>query len=122
MQLARVIIHLFVLVLFYYAGVLIQWAFDLIVPGSIIGMVLLFLALLWGNVRLTWIEEGAQMLIRHLPLLFIPVTVGVIEYVYVFSGKGLVLFVIALVSTLLVMVTSGAVSQHLALRKERKYE
>jgi holin-like protein len=122
MKAAKIIGQLAVLTIFYYLGVWIQELFDLFIPGSIIGMLLLLIALLTKRIKATWVSEGANYIIKHLTLLFIPVTVGIINYLDVFTGKGILLLPIALGSTLLVILSSGAVSQYLVKRREREYE
>lgn len=119
MGLIRIIIHILILYGFYSIGVWIQRTFDLFIPGSIIGMLLLFTLLATKIVQPKWIEQGTLLLLRHMPLLFLPVTVGILNFLDVFSGRGFLLIVIALVSTLIVMVTSGLTSQLLAVRRER---
>ncbi|WP_238458070.1 CidA/LrgA family protein [Alkalihalobacterium alkalinitrilicum] len=120
MTIIRIVLHIAILYLFYWTGVLIQQTFDLFIPGSIIGMLLLFVLFATKVIKPNWIEYGTSMLLRHMPLLFLPVTVGVLNFIDVFSGKGFILVVIALISTLIVMVSSGALSQFLATRKEQK--
>ena len=61
-------------------------------------------------------------MIKHLVLFFIPATVGILNYYTLFKGKGLLLFIITIVSTLLVMIISGLVSQKIAFARERKLE
>jgi len=68
---------------------------------------------------MTWIEDGAVFFNNNLPLFFIPATVGIIDYFYLFSGKGFLLIIIVLVSTALVMSVSGLVSQKVAREKRR---
>lgn len=80
----------------------------------------MFLLLVTGIFPLRWIEQGASFMVKHLVLFFIPATVGILNYYTLFKGKGMLLFVITIVSTLLVMITSGLVSQ--ALARERKLE
>ena len=118
MQLVKYGIHLIILSFFYMLGTWIQQLFHLFIPGSIIGMLLLFLALSFKLISPHWIAQGSNLLIRHLPLLFIPVTVGVIQYLGVLAGKGMLLILIVWSSTLFVAVLSGASSQYL-LRKRR---
>ncbi len=81
-------------------------------------MFLLFLLFATKLVKVKWIEQGTQLLLRHMPLLFLPVTIGILNFLDVFAGKGLLLIVVALVSTLIVMVSSGWISQFIAMRKE----
>lgn len=87
--------------------------FDLFVPGSVIGMVLLFILLSLKIIKGNWIEIGASFMVRHLAFFFIPATVGLMSYPQLFMGNGFLLIVIVFVSTVLVMVLSGLISQSL---------
>lgn len=73
-------------------------------------------------VKVEWIEKGALLLIKYLPLLFLPITVGVITFFDVFIGKGFFIIVIVLISTTLVMVSSGLISQFLLKEKVQEHE
>ncbi|MDT8859339.1 CidA/LrgA family protein [Alkalihalobacillus sp. MEB130] len=114
----RISIHIAVLTCFYLLGVGIQRYFELMIPGSIIGMLLLFLALSMKLFPLRYIEEGSSFILRHMPLLFLPVTVGILQFLDVFSGGGFLLILITFVSTLIVMAVSGIVGQTLVKKKE----
>jgi len=120
MQLLRMAVHIAILFLFYWLGTWIAQTFHLFIPGSVIGMILFLAALLSGLFKPRWAEEGASLLIRHLPLLFLPITVGAIEYLDLFKGSGIWIVIIVLVSTGIVLVTGGAVTQVLIRRKERQ--
>ncbi len=103
----------------YLIGNRIAAALGLFIPGSIIGMLLLFGLLASGMVRAGWFDRGASFLLSRLPLLFIPVTVGVMNYLDLFKGEGLLAVAAVLASTALVMAGGGWVSQKTARRKER---
>jgi holin-like protein len=47
-------------------------------PGSVVGMILLFVFLLTGVMKLSWVEQAASFQLKHLTLLFIPPTVSLI--------------------------------------------
>lgn len=81
-------------------------------------MLLLFLLLLSGWVPDSFLEEGSNLLLGYLPLLFIPAVTGVVDYLPFVMNYGVPLAVIVLVNTLLVMASSAFVSQWLAKRKE----
>lgn len=115
----RIVIHVLILYVLLLIGNWIQDLFNLFIPGSVIGMILLFLLLKTGILKIEWIIEGTSIILKHLTLFFMPVTIGFINYLDTFSGKGIWLFLIALFSTMLVMGISGSVSQILARRKER---
>lgn len=118
MKVISLIIQIIVLYGFYTLGSWMQEFFNLFVPGSIIGMLILFILLYTGVWKNHWIEQGAGLLIRYFPLLFLPVTVGVIQYSDLFVGKGIVLAGIIIVSTVLVMLSSGFFTHFLWKRME----
>ncbi|RNF38729.1 CidA/LrgA family protein [Planococcus salinus] len=105
---------------FYLAGEWLQLFFDLPLPGSIIGFLLLFVALLLKIYPLQWIESGSRLILAFLPLFFIPATVGVMDYGELFAGKGMWLIVIVIVSTLLAMGASGWTSQYISRFTDKK--
>lgn len=99
--------------MFYLLGIWIQDFFHLFIPGSVIGLLLLFLCLMFRVIRLEWIEAGAAFMMKHIIVFFIPSTVGLMVYGSLLVGKGLFLIVITIISTVLVMVISGFVSEKL---------
>lgn len=122
MDFIRIVLQIALLYLFYLAGSWIQVSFGLFIPGSIIGMLLLLGMLGLRAVKTEWVERGGGLLVRNLPLLFLPVTIGIIQYFDLFAGKGLLLLVIVFVSTVLVMLGSGFASQWVWERGGRRNE
>lgn len=118
MKWIKILIQIVCLYLFYLAGVSIQQYLQLSMPGSIIGMFLLFFCLTLKIIRLPLLKEGSSMLLSHLSLLFIPATVGLIDHFDLFSGKGIVSALVALFSTALVMISAAAIGQRLTMRTE----
>lgn len=110
------IFHILILSIFYLLGMFIQKVFNLFIPGSVIGLILLFILLVTNIIKLSWIKEGAQFLVNHLVLFFIPPTVGIMNYFDVFSGKGFFLVIITIVSTVIVIGVSGIVSEQIGKR------
>jgi holin-like protein len=49
---------------------------NLPIPGSVLGMILLFVSLSMGIIKLNYIEKAAEFLIKHLALFFVPYAVG----------------------------------------------
>ncbi|MGM9928509.1 MAG: CidA/LrgA family holin-like protein [Bacillus sp. (in: firmicutes)] len=99
------------LFLFSFLGKIIQSQLHLPIPGSIIGMLLLLILLETNIVSVHWIADGAGFLLSFLPLLFVPVFIGIMNYPSLLSLKGLLLIVIVIGSTLVTMLISGATSQ-----------
>ncbi|MFB4169062.1 CidA/LrgA family protein [Virgibacillus sp. JSM 102003] len=122
LNLCKIIIQIAFLYGIYLIGHWIQEALNLFVPGSVIGLIILFILLSTNVVREVWVEKGADFFLKHLTLFFIPATVGIINYFEVFSGKGFLLIVIVLVSTVLVMAGSGLVTQWMMRGKEVEHD
>lgn len=97
------------LVLGKAAAQLLPFAF----PGSIIGLLLLFSLLTSQLLPLSWVQQSAQLLLRHMALLFIPVAAGLLGYVDVLSeGLGLILSA-AFSGLVLILVVVGRLYQRL---------
>ena len=114
---AKIVIQIGILFGIYSIGVWIQQYFKLFIPGSVIGLVLMFTLLSRGILNVIWFVIGARFMFNLLVLFFIPATVGILNYYDLFKGKGILLILITIVSTLFVMVGSGVTSQMLG--KER---
>ena len=76
-------------------------------PGTLVGMILLFVLLLTGVVKLEWFEQGAAVLIGELLLFFIPSAIGIIQYSQLFGSTGAMLLgvIVTSIITLLASVT-----------------
>ncbi|MFC0562029.1 CidA/LrgA family protein [Halalkalibacter alkalisediminis] len=118
MKVILIVLHLFILSIFYLIGVGIQNWLGLPIPGSIIGMLLLFFALMTKVLPVRFIEEGSTFILKHMPLLFLPVTVGILQFLDLFAGDGILLIFITLISTIIVMIVSGWIGQNLVNRSE----
>jgi holin-like protein len=49
------------------------------IPGGVLGLILFFASLQLGVIKLKWVERAAGLLLRHMVLLFVPLTVGLME-------------------------------------------
>lgn len=81
MKAVRVFAGGLVLYGFFLLGGVLSDALGLPLPGSVLGMVLLWGALEAGVVKLAWIVEGATTLIGLFGLLFVPAGVGFVAFV-----------------------------------------
>ncbi|MCP3027196.1 CidA/LrgA family protein [Halobacillus sp. A5] len=112
MKLLKIIIQIAVLYGIYFLGEGIRSLLNIPIPGSIIGLLLLFTALSLRIIPVEWIENGARFILVYLPLFFIPATVGVINYPDFLSWTGVLLAGIVSLSTLATMTAAGMVSQY----------
>lgn len=91
----------------YLAGELVRSWLGLLLPGSLIGMLLLSLLLFSGILKVEQIERTANDLLGHLILLFVPAAVGIMVYINNFSDNALEIILTILLSTALVLVVTA---------------
>ena len=92
------------------------------VPASIYGVVILFLALECKIIPLAAVKETGLFLVSILQILFIPATVGLIDTWDVFAPNWFAYTVIIILSTFMVMLISGKVTQFIIRLSKRKEE
>ena len=87
------------LLVFQSVGELLARGLSLPLPGPVIGMVLLLIALRWPAVQKP-VSETAEFLLSHLSLLFVPVGVGVMTHLSLVSQYGARMLAVVVLSTL----------------------
>ena len=110
------------ILLISFIGELLHEVLPLPVPASVYGFAILFIGLLSGAIKLEHVQDTGKLLIEIMPVMFIPAGVGLLE-----SWPQLVpVSVITLVSTVIVMIISGKITQFVihkeAQRKNAKKE
>ncbi|MEX8517180.1 MAG: CidA/LrgA family protein [Leptothrix sp. (in: b-proteobacteria)] len=96
-------------------GEVLTHAFGWLIPGPVLGLMLLFAALFWAPLRAP-IEAAAQVLLQHLSLLFVPVGAGIILHTGLLAQYGLQLVLTIVLSTVVgIAVTAGVL--HLLLQR-----
>lgn len=101
-------------------GELLNRIIPLPIPASIYGMVILFTALCTGLIKLSAVKETGKFLIYIMPMMFIPATVGLLESWSIMQEFLTAIIVISLVSTVLVMVFTGHVTQFIIKLKNKE--
>lgn len=83
------------------------------IPGGVLGLMLFYLAMSAGLVKMKWVERTAGLLLRHMVLLFVPLTVGLMEMGPVLSKQAVAITASLLVSLVAVMLTTGLLGRWL---------
>ncbi|MBI4880060.1 MAG: CidA/LrgA family protein [Planctomycetes bacterium] len=107
---------LFVIFLFLFLGEAVARGLGVPVPGSVIGMILLTLALGLKAVRLEQVKPCADLLTKNLGLFFVPPGVGLILYFDLLRAEFLAIAGATVLSTLLVLAVTGRVAEFLERR------
>ena len=104
-----------------FVGEALKYLLPLPVPASIYGMVILFVGLLTGLIKLSWVKDAGKFLIAVMPVMFIPAGVGLMESWGTLKPFVLPVSVITVITIVTVMVATGICSQWV-IRKEKKQE
>ncbi len=75
------------------------------VPGSVLGMLVLFLSMALGLVKVEWVKPGATLFIRYMILLFVPISVGLMQHFDMLIANALPIFASAVGGSLIVLVS-----------------
>ena len=100
-----------IILLVSFAGELLKYIMPFPVPASIYGLIILFVLLETGILKLDAVKETSVFLIEIMPLMFIPAGVGLMESWGDLNSMLVEVIVIILVSTVLVMGISGKVTE-----------
>ncbi|MDD3414973.1 MAG: CidA/LrgA family protein [Lachnospiraceae bacterium] len=109
-----------ILLIFSVVGELLNILIPLPVPGSVYGMVLLFIALMTGIVKLSQVEETAKFMISIMPIFFISPTVSIMTSMGGMKGQILALIIICVISTSVVLMITGRVAQFVMQEQKRR--
>ena len=100
---------------FWTGSQLAEWS-GLPVPGSVVGVVLLFFLLLFGVIQLEYVEEVADYLLKHLVLFFIPIAAALMDTADIFRENGWTLAVVIIIGVILPLWAAGTVTQMIRRR------
>lgn len=110
------------LLLFQFCGEFLSSLLDLPVPGNVMGMGLLLVALSAKIVEVKWFEDAAEILLSNMALFFVPAGVGVMVYGDLIAAEWLPITVATVVSTFVVMYVTGTLSEKLEAREHHDAE
>jgi holin-like protein len=80
-------------------------------PGPVLGMLLLFVLMLWRAQLLERVRGPALTILQHLSLLFVPAGVGLMRHFGRLRSEALPIFAAIIVSTLATIAVTGFVFQ-----------
>lgn len=114
----QLVLGFLIIMLFLSIAKVITIYFSNTFPASIVGMLMLFIALSLGIIKLSWIEFAGNLVMKYLALLFIPIGVGLINYFDLITTHWLVIIFSLFFTTLLTLFLVGHCYQWL-VREEQ---
>lgn len=102
------------------AGELMKYFIPLPIPGSIYGLLLMFVLLLTKVIKVDQVKETGEFLIEIMPLMFIPAGVGLMASWGDLQGFLVPLLVITISTTFIVIFVTGKVTDFMMDHKKSK--
>lgn len=97
----EIFLQLMYLMLFSLIGDSISKALELPIPGSVIGMIMLFLALQFKFLKVEKVEKVGNFLVNNLPILFVAAGVGIMTKFGLIKPIWISLFIICIGTTII---------------------
>ncbi|WP_294600980.1 CidA/LrgA family protein [uncultured Rikenella sp.] len=116
----KMLVQSFWLLFFYLLGLGVSILVGGVIPGSVLGMLLLFIALALGWVDPGRVDRISELLIDNMVLFFLPAAVGLIASVGLILNNLTAILVAAAVSTVLIVAAVGVTQQRLEVRKRKR--
>ena len=86
-------------------------ALHLPLPSNAVGMLVLFLMLQYGVLRVETVNVASSLLVRHLAFFFIPIAVGLMAFQELLATTGLAILLVIASSALVGILVAGLVAQ-----------
>ncbi len=90
------------------------------IPGTILGMIILFLLLQFKIIKEETIKEVADFLLGNMAIFFVPAGVSLINSLGLISDNLLVLTLCCTVGTMIIMIAAGKAVDIMIERKSRR--
>lgn len=90
----------------------------MLIPGSILGMLMLFVLLLTGIVKMEWLTPVTGIFLKHMSYFYIPLGVGLLGAVDLIAPIWMEMTFLLIVSNLAVLLGVGWIVQWLVNREK----
>lgn len=119
-KIITIILQILFIHIFLFLGAAVKAIVPIPIPSAMVGLLLLFLSLLLGIVKLEWVEQGGNWLLAELLLFFVPSAVGIVNYDEMLSWQGFISVLLIGLSTFIVIGSTAFIAEKLNNWKERE--
>ncbi|EGS76502.1 holin-like protein CidA [Staphylococcus epidermidis VCU037] len=107
----KLILQLALIMLITFIGTEVQKLLHIPLAGSIVGLMLFFLLLQFKIVSESWINVGADFLLKTMVFFFIPSVVGIMDVASNITMNYILFFIVIIIGTCLVALSSGYIAE-----------
>ncbi|WP_381410407.1 CidA/LrgA family protein [Staphylococcus epidermidis] len=107
----KLILQLALIMLITFIGTEVQKSLHIPLAGSIVGLMLFFLLLQFKIIPESWINVGADFLLKTMVFFFIPSVVGIMDVASNITMNYILFFIVIIIGTCLVALSSGYIAE-----------
>jgi holin-like protein len=124
MKVLKIAVQIAVIYIIYSMGNFISSLISnvIVIPGNIIGMLILLVLLTINILKISMIEETSSFMLKNMGFFFVPITVGIMESYKLIQDSIVEIIIILFVSCILVMYISCKVTDVLISHKEKSHD
>ncbi|TVY10133.1 CidA/LrgA family protein [Paenibacillus cremeus] len=100
-----------ILLAFYMLGTVIQVGLHVPLPANVIGLILFTLCLFLRIVKIEWVEDASQFLIKNMLMLFAPFVVGTMVFFSLIGQEAVLMLISLFASTFGVLLITGWITK-----------
>ena len=100
-------------------GGLLNWLIPLPIPATVWGMLLMFIALMCGLVKLNQVEDTADFFMGIMPMLFVPLAVGLMDTWQILADYAMPIIIIVVASFFICYAVTGKTADIIISRSSR---
>lgn len=108
--------QILIILLMALLGGILNWLIPLPIPATVWGMLLMFAALMTGLVKLDQVEDTADFFMGIMPMLFVPLAVGLMDTWQVLADYLLPIVIIVAASFLICYAVTGKTADFIISR------
>ena len=112
----------FVIALISFVGEVLNYLIPLPIPGSIYGFVIMFVLLIFKVIKVSYVKPVSDFLLNIMPLTFFGPAVAIMTMFSELKAMLLPILLAGTISTAIVMVVVGWISQKMLDKKNKKEE
>ncbi|BBD89078.1 LrgA family protein [Staphylococcus caprae] len=107
----KLILQLALILLITFIGTEVQKLLHIPLAGSIVGLILFFFLLQFKIIPESWIDVGANFLLKTMVFFFIPSVVGIMDVASNITLNYVLFFIVIIIGTCLVALSSGFIAE-----------
>ena len=116
----KFVLQFSIILLLSFIGELLSSIIPLPIPGSIYGLILMLILLCTGALKTKHVKAVSDFLIEIMPVMFIPVTVGIMDSFSTLKSLLPEILILSTLGTMIVMAVSGYFTQLIMRKSDKK--